>query len=215
MSLNALMRFIKPHEMIFFDLLDAAAENLFQAAELFDRGIRLGDPARWADLRRDMKVFEHRGDEHTHEILEKLSQAFITPIEKEDIQDLAHALDDAMDCVDAVAERLVIYRIGEVRTPFLEMSSLVVEASRELMVLVRSLRRMSDPKDARDRIRYVRELENRSDAIYHTGLGEIFQDGLTAVELVKWKELLDTMEEAVDAIDRAAQVVGATLMKNA
>ena len=214
MSLNSLMRWIKPHEQLFFDLLEASAANVLEAARHFDREIRTEDPTHWADLRRQMNVYEHTGDEHTSQILKKMDTTFVTPIEREDLFALAHALDDVVDHLDVVAERLVLYRIEQIRPSLLEISSEVVEGCSLLSQLVIRLRKMPNPLEIRPMIRDIHDLENRVDAIYHTALAEIFHDGLDPVEIMKWKELLDILETAMDRIEHAARLVGSTAMKN-
>ena len=214
MSLNSLMRWLKPQEPVFFDLLEASAANVLEAARLFDRELRTEDPRRWAELRRQMKVLEHKGDEFTHEILQKMDATFVTPIEREDMLALTHALDDVLDHLDVIAERLVLYRIQTPRTSFMEISSEVVEACTLLSELVKRLRDMPSPREIRPKIREIHDLENSADAVYNAAPAEIFQDGLSAVELMKWKELLDILEAAMNRIKRAARVVGSTAMKN-
>ena len=124
MSLNAILRWLKPHEMVFFDLLEGSAENIYQATLHFDREIRTGDNSRWPELRRQMKEYEHTGDEFTHQIIDRLDKTFVTPIEREDILALAHALDDVVDLLDAICERIVLYRIGDIDPAVMEISSL-------------------------------------------------------------------------------------------
>ena len=215
MSLNALMRWLKPREMVFFDLLESAASNVYQASQLFDREIRTGDPVRFAELRRQMKDYEHAGDDFTREIMDRLNQTFVTPIEREDIMQLAHALDDVVDSIHAVCERLILYRITNVMPAVTEISSIIVEGCGELLHLIRSLRNMSNQKEIRDRIRRVHTLENKADSIYHAALAQIYENPTDAIELIKWKELLNRIEEATDNIELVAKVVGSTVMKNA
>lgn len=215
MSMNALMRWLKPREMVFFDLLESATGNAYQAAQLFDREVRTGDPIRFAELRRQMKDHEHAGDDLTHEIVDRLNQTFVTPIEREDILHLAHAIDDVVDCLHAVCERLILYRISAVKPAITEMSSLLVEGAGELLHLVRSLRSMSNRKEIRDRIRRVHALENKADSIYHAALAELFEDPKDPIQLIKWKEILEQVEAATDKIELVAKVVGSTVMKNA
>jgi len=215
MSLNAIMKWIKPREVVFYDLLEQSAGNVLATAKAFDKGIRNTPPEEWPAFRRSVKELEHRGDETTHEILDRLDKAFVTPLEKEDIRSLAHVLDDIVDCIDSIAERLVIYRITKVPVAFQDMSALAVEASQELVKLVQGLRKLSDTSEARSRIRLIKELENHADTVYHQALGDMFERNLEVIELIKWKELFDTMERTVDAIDLASQVVGSTIMKNA
>jgi len=215
MSLNALMRWLKPKEMVFFDLLESAAANNYQAAQLFDREIRSGDPARFAELRRQMKDLEHHGDDLTHEIIDRLNQTFVTPIEREDILHLAHAIDDVIDRIHSVCERLILYRISHVLPAITEISSIIVEGSGEILHLMKSLRTMSNTKEMGDRIRRVHALENKADSIYHAGLAQIFEDPKDPIELVKWKEMLEKIEDATDRIELVAKVIGSTIMKNA
>ncbi len=215
MSLNALMRWLKPREMIFFDLLESAAANIYQASQLFDLEIRSGDPVRFAELRRQMKDLEHIGDDLTREIMDRLNHTFVTPIDREDIMQLAHAIDDVVDKIHAICERLILYRIGHVMPAVTEMSSLIVEGSGEIVHLIRSLRNMSNQKEIRDRIRRVHTLENKADSIYHAALAQIFEDPKDAIELIKWKELLEQIEDASDKIELVAKVIGSTVMKNA
>jgi len=215
MSLNALMRWLKPREMVFFDLLESAAGNAYQASQLFDREIRTGDPARFAELRRQMKDLEHSGDDLTREIMDRLNHTFVTPIEREDIMALAHALDDVVDKIHAVCERLILYRISHVLPAVTEISSIVVEGSGEIVHLIRSLRNMSNQKEIRDRIQRVHTLENKADSIYHAGLAQIFENPNDPIELIKWKEILEQIEDATDKIELVAKVVGSTVMRNA
>ncbi len=215
MSLNALMRWLKPREMVFFELLEGAAANILEAAQLFDRELRSGDPARFAELRRQMKDLEHKGDDLTHQIVDRLNQTFVTPIEREDILDLAHCMDDVADCMDAVCERLVLYRIDRIMPAAMQLSSVIVEGAQEMTKLIGSLRRMDNVPDIRARIRHVHALENKADSLYHGALAQIFEAPKDPIELMKWKEILETIEEATDRIELVAQTVGSTVMRNA
>ena len=215
MSLNALMRWLKPREMVFFDLLESAASNAYQASQLFDLEIRTGDPVRFAELRRQMKDLEHIGDDLTREIMDRLNHTFVTPLDREDIMQLAHAIDDVVDKIHAICERLILYRIGHVMPAVTEMSSLIVEGSGEILHLIRFLRNMSNQKEIQDRIRRVHTLENKADSIYHAALAQIFEDPKDPIELIKWKELLEQIEDASDKIELVAKVIGSTVMKNA
>lgn len=215
MSLNALIRWLKPREMVFFDLLESSAANVMAAAQLFDQEIRTGDPARWPELRRAMKTLEHTGDELTYQIIEHLNHTFVTPLEREDILELAHSLDDVADVLDGICGRLVLYRMDHMKPAVLELSYLIVAGAGELVHLMSSLRNMSNIKEIRTRIRHVHTLENQGDSIYHTALAELFEDPKDPIELIKWKELLGLLEDATDRIERVAKVVGSTVMRNA
>ena len=128
---------------------------------------------------------------------------------------MAHALDDVLDDLDAIADRLILYSVKKIRPAFKEIASLNVMGCEELLYLVHSLRDMSDSEEIRRHIRAVNDLENRADSVYHSALADLFTEIKDAIEVIKWKELLDTLEAAVDRLDHAAKVVGSTVMKNA
>jgi len=210
-----MLRWLKPRETVFFDLLESAAQNAYEAAILFERELRTDDPDRWAELRRQMKERERRGDEVTHEIVEKLNQFFVTPIDREDILALAHSLDDVVDRLDAVCERLVLYRIGRIMPNMMEIASVTVEGCHEIQFLIRSLRDMNDVQNIRLRVKRVHVLENKGDTLFHTALAEIFRDPQDPILLIKWKEILENAEDATDRIELVAKLVSSTVMKNA
>ena len=216
MSLNSLISWLKPHEMVFFDLLEASADNLVASAKHFEAEFKSRQtPGEWAGMRRKMKDLEHVGDEITHEIVDRLNRTFVTPIEREDILHLAHALDDVVDCLDGVCERLVLYKITTVMPVAVELGRLMVAGAEEVKPLIHHLRNMSNGKDINKRIQYCNELENQADAVYHAGLAEIFENPKDPIELMKWKEILSLLEDATDRIELVSKVVSSTIMRNA
>lgn len=215
MSLNALIRWFKPRETVFFDLLEASSENLVETARVFAEGLRHENLDQFHALRTRVKDLEHKGDEITHELLDQLDQTFVTPLEREDILALAHALDDVVDCMDAVAERLVLYKIQHVLPIANDMADLLVQGSGGLVPMLKGLRTMSNVKDIRKRIQDVTSMENQSDALYHAALAELFDDPKDPIYLMKWKEIFSLLEDAMDRIELVAKVVGSTVMRNA
>lgn len=215
MSLNSLIRWLKPREMVFFDLLDASTANLLEATKLLEDEFTRNDSGRWNDLRRQMKELEHTGDRITHDIIDRLDHYFVTPIEREDILALAHALDDVVDCLYGVTERLVLYRIPAVVPAARELSTNLVTGASELVPLVKSLRDMKDIKGIRERIQRVHALENQADSIYHGALAELYENPQDPYYLMKWREILALTEDATDGVELVAKVIGSTVMRNA
>ena len=215
MSLNAIIRWFKPREMVFFDLLERSAENLCEATTLFQRELAANDPSRWKGLRRQMKDFEHIGDALNREVVDRLDQTFVAPIDREDILQLSNAVDDVIDDIDDASERLVLYRIGHIKPPVLEMAGLLVEGANDLVFLMKSLRKMSSVKDIRARIRSVQVMEDKADTVYSSFLGHLFDTSEDAIELVKWKWIIENLEDASDSITHVAKMVGSTVTKNA
>ena len=216
MSLNSIISWLKPREMVFFDLLEASVGNLVQAAELFEREfVSRQEPSQWLGMRTQMKALEHKGDELTHNIVDRLNKTFVTPIEREDILALAHALDDVVDCLDGVSERLVLYKVTQVMPLAAELARLVVLGSHELVPLIAFLRNISNTSAVQHQIEACMELENQADAVFHKALAEIFQNPQDPYELIKWKEILALLEDATDRIELVSKVVSSTIMRNA
>jgi len=216
MSLNSLIAWLKPREMVFFDLLESSVGTLLKASKLFEQEFvsreRVGQ---WGDMRRRMKDLEHAGDEITHSIVDRLNRTFVTPLEREDILALAHALDDVVDCLDGVSERLVLYKVTKVMPLAVQLAHLVVLGSEELVPLIAALRNMSNTRAINSQIHACMELENQADAVFHQALAEIFDDPKDPIELIKWKEILALLEDATDRIELVSKVVSSTVMRNA
>lgn len=215
MSLNALVRWLKPREMVFFELLEGSAANLVDMTRRFAEGLQTGDTVAIQAMRKDLKAFEHKGDEFTHDTVDHLDRTFVTPLEREDILALAHALDDVADCIDAAAERLVLYKPPTITPIARDMARLLVEGAERLQPLVGSLRSMNDVPAIRKGIQEVNSLENQSDALFHAALAELFEAPTDPIFLMKWKEIYSQLEDAMDHVDRVAKVVGSTVMRNA
>jgi len=216
MSLNSLIAWLKPREMVFFDLLEESVDNLLNTAKLFEKEFySRGHAGEWADMRIKMKDLEHTGDRITHNIVDRLNRTFVTPLEREDILALAHALDDVVDCLDGVAERLTLYKVTTVMPLAAKLAHLVVLGSEQLVPLIASLRNMSNTKAINSEIQECIALENQADAVFHQALAEIFEDPKDPIELIKWKEILALLEDATDRIELVSKVVSSTVMRNA
>jgi len=216
MSLNSLINWLKPREMIFFDMLESSVENLLEASKLFEREfVSKSHSSQWGDLRRNMKDLEHVGDEITHNIVDRLNRTFVTPIDRDDLLSLAHALDDVVDCLDGVCERLVLYKVTKVMPLAIQLAHMAVLGSEQLMLLIHSLRNMSNTKTINKQIQACMELENQADAVFTQALAEIFEDPKDPIDLIKWKEILTLLEDATDRIELVSKVVSSTVMRNA
>lgn len=215
MSINALIRWLKPRETVFFDLLEGSAANLVAITQVFELGLQNHATASFPATRKEIKALEHKGDEFTHEMVNHLDQTFVTPLEREDILALAHALDDVADCIDAAAERLVLYKPPVITPIAKDMAHLLVQGAEQLQPLVGSLRTMRNVAGIRKAIQEINAMENQADALFHAALAELFENPTDPIFLMKWKEIYGQLEDAMDQIDRVAKVVGSTVMRNA
>jgi predicted phosphate transport protein (TIGR00153 family) len=214
-SISSIIRLLKPREAMFFDLLEKAAANLLEAIKFFRSELETNDPARWSELRHQMKIYEHIGDDINKEVIDHLDQTFVTPIERDDILQLSEAIDNVIDRLDAVSEKFVLYRVGQIRPAALVITNLLIDGASELVFLMKSIKKMSNVKEMRNRIRLIQSMEDQIDAIYNTSLAELFATAANAIELIKWKEIIWDLEDAADSIALVAKVVGSTITKNA
>ena len=215
MSISSIIRLLKPREAMFFDLLEKAADNLLEAIKFFRSELETNDPSRWSELRHQMKIYEHIGDDINKEVIDHLDQTFVTPIERDDILQLSEAIDNVIDRLDAVSEKFVLYRVGQIRPAALVITNLLIDGASELVFLMKSIKKMSNVKEMRNRIRLIQSMEDQIDAIYNTSLAELFTTAANAIELIKWKEIIWDLEDAADSIALVAKVVGSTITKNA
>ncbi|MGE5458993.1 MAG: DUF47 domain-containing protein [Solirubrobacterales bacterium] len=199
-----------PRELAFFDLLDQAAEGTARAAivlrELVDE---LGSPTERTGVIRDL---EHAGDDLTHRIAALLNITFVTPVDRQDIHELASHLDDVLDAVDEVAEMLVLYRIEEPLPQFRLQVDVLVGATNAVARAVAGLRSMTPtPRIMTEIVR----LERDGDHVYRNAVAALFAGDFKAMEVLKWKDILDEMEEAIDRCEDVANAVESISLKYA
>jgi len=199
-----------PREEKFFDLFEQQAANIMAAAGVLEELV-LDYPNAQAKVQR-IRDLEHQGDTLTHEVVKKLNTTFITPIDREDIYALASRLDDVLDLIDAVAERLLLYRISQPTPGSMDMAKIIVKTAEETDRAVHCLRTLS-PFYHKHCIE-VNRLENEADRLLRDLLAALF-DGTDAIEIVKWKELYETMESVTDRCEDVVNVIEGITLKNA
>jgi len=195
----------------FFDLFSESAENLRMAAELLQDLI--GD-YRDVELKAQrIADREHEGDEVTHAIIRLLNTTFVTPMDREDIYQLATALDDVMDAIEAVSDLFVLHRI---ETPLPEMRAqidVLVLAALQTEQALASL-----PKMRRERLEpywiEINRLENEGDQLYRRAIADLFSGEHRAMDVLKWKEVIENLEEALDGLENVANIIESTVLKH-
>ena len=202
------MRII-PRDEQFFPMFGALAQKLSQVADLLAQ--LFADPGRLQELVQKIKDVEHEADVLTHDIIVRIDKSFVTPIDREDIHLLASRLDDVIDVVDGVARRAQMFRLREFRPQAAELAEVLCRAAR---VLADSVQNLKKPKLILQQAGQLKKLEEEGDAIYHSAIGALFDDGAEALEVIKWKELFDKLEDAVDLCDDVWNVVESIALKN-
>jgi uncharacterized protein len=208
-----------PKNYEFYDCFDRAVDNAVRSAELLLESAKATNGRRH-ELVSEIMDAEHAGDRVTHETLDRLEQTYITPIDREDIHSLITRIDDVVDMIDAVAQRMMFYKVDSVRQEFINQCAVLVKASRLMADAVHAVRHMKDRKRRKpgqsldDLMIAVHEAEEEGDTIHHQMLAELFECGLDAFQVIKWKELHQLVEEAIDYCDDVAVVVHRIVLKN-
>ena len=205
-----LSQLFAPKEREFFDLFEEAGANIVRAAELLERMLK-----QWPDhgeLGRDIVVCEQEGDRITHDIIQRLNVTFVTPIDREDIYALASALDDIVDFVEEVADFLPLYRIEAPNARAQEMARILHQATRAIAGAIPRLRSF---KDIHHYTVEVNRLENDGDRVLREALASLFEQGIDPMLVIRWKDIFERLEDAIDATERAANILEGIVIKNA
>ena len=200
-----------PREVRFFDYFDEQAQHIIKAAQLLYELVHDFHDAR--AKAHAIKEVEHQGDLVTHEIVKRLNTTFITPIDREDIHDLATRLDDVLDYIEAAAERLVVYRIKEPTSGCRAMAKVIVDTVAATDRTIRCLRSM-DPAFHEHTVE-VNRLENLADNLLRDSLAALFEEGGDPIEVIKWKEIYETMEIVTDRCEDVDNVIEGIILKMA
>ena len=200
-----------PRDQEFFALFNELAAHLGTAArllsELFD------NPGQLQDRVRAIKEVEHKADQLTVDINARIDRSFVTPIDREDIHELATRLDDVIDLLDGTARRAEMLRIGtQVRPPARKLASLLVEATEHIRRGVNGIKR---PKDVNASAIEVKRIEEEGDAIYHQAVGELFDGSPNPLDVIRWKEIYDHLENSLDSCMGIVHSLQSISFKNA
>ena len=202
-------RVLRGGQNIFFDLLEQAADNVLEATELLhELLLRFPDGHEQAAA---ITQCEDRGDAVVHELMERLNRELATPIDHEDLISLISALDDIVDLVEEVSEFLSLY---SVEAPMLQAEALahvLRDAARELCKAVHKAVRF---ENISDHVVEVHRLENEGDQIVRGAIASLFEDGIDPMVVIRWKDIFERIEDAIDSTERAAYVLEGVVIKN-
>jgi hypothetical protein len=205
-----LTRVFAPQGREFFDLFEEAAANAVRAADFLDQ--MLAHYPDRADLARDIVVCEQTGDRITHDIVQRLNSTFVTPIDREDILALASALDDIVDLIDEVSDYLGLYRIEAPMEQAQRLAHILVQATRQIAEAMPRLRTFSD---LRHYTVEINRLENDGDRVVRDAVASLFYGGIDPMVVIRWKDIFERLEEAIDACEHVANALEAIVIKNA
>jgi uncharacterized protein len=201
---------LTPQKREFFDLYNRAAANV---VAISDRLVTLLDrfPDGAEELGREVKELEHEGDRLTHELVDQLNRTFVTPFDRDDMYRLAGALDDICDHVDEASGRIVSYGVGQIRLQAKEQAQTIRRSAGKLADAVALLEGF---QDSRSHLEELRGLEDVADQILHDSVSSLFMARADPLEVIRWKDIHESLEEAMDACESAADVLEAIVVKN-
>lgn len=205
---------ITPKNAAFFDMFEKAAGVIVRAAEAYEQ-LAKDYPRRIEHVAR-IRQLEHDGDEIAHRTFDHLDQSFITPFDREDIETLMVRMDDVVDEIDAAAKRLTLYKIPEPTPSFIKQAEVLVKATRLTAEAVAALRNLKKPNGLQNKLVEIHFLENVGDENNHAALAELFEHhGQDPMFVMKWKEIYELTERAIDRCEDIANVIRGIVLKNA
>jgi len=201
---------LTPQKREFFDLYASASANAVEIARLLSELLDTF-PQDGTELIRKIKDREHEGDRLTHEVVDLLNRTFVTPFDRDDMYRLAGALDDICDHVDEAADNLGVYGVERVPERARSQAEVILRAATKLD---EAIRRLEGFRDSSEQLSVLRELEDEGDALVRDAIAELFRSTDDAKMIIRWKDIHERLEEAVDALEHAADVLEAILVKN-
>jgi predicted phosphate transport protein (TIGR00153 family) len=205
-----LSQVLAPRGREFFDLFEEAAGNIVRATELLDQ--MLHEYPERKDLAREILIAEQEGDRITHDVIHALNNTFVTPIDREDILELASALDDIVDFTEEVADYLGLYKI---EAPMEQAQRLARVLSQSARQISEAMPRMRNFDDMSHYTVEVNRLENEGDRIAREAIASLFAEGVDPLVVIRWKDIYERLESAIDATEKVAYILEGVSTKNA
>ncbi len=213
--MNSILQYFVPKDRVFFPLFEQASANLIQLGEKLKEAVNTADETKRSELYKDIENLEHKGDEITHQIYLELGKNFITPFDREDIHQLASAIDDVADYIHGSATRMNLYKINNITQPIKDLADLTSQACYDVDKAVRELRNLKNIRNIADSCVRINSLENQADKVFDKAVADLFEYEKDAVTLIKYKEVLSALETATDKCEDAANVMESILVKHA
>ncbi len=204
------LSWLVPHEYKYYDMLTNQAEITLRGAKELKNLI--SDYDHINGKRKMIKEIEREGDANARAIFTSLDKSFITPIDREDIASLVVALDEILDYVEGVSDRLVLYKVERPTEPIKQMVSAILSTSEEVLAIISNLKNKDLVEDTKERCIKIERQEHEMDNLFRSAIGELFESD-NPIELIKLKDMYDRLEDAMDKCADVADIVQAVLLK--
>jgi predicted phosphate transport protein (TIGR00153 family) len=213
MSFNTFFQKLVPKDKKFFPMFESQADLIVQAAGKLNEIFLTEDHEKHAVLFKIIKDLENQGDELAHQIFDELDKTFITPFDREDIHQLTSKLDDVLDFINGTSQRIRLYKLRDFPAEFVKFSEVLQQGGMEIRNAVGELYNLKRPEMIRQACIRINEVENQADDLYHHVISDLFENEKDAIELIKKKEVLQTMERASDRMEDVADVLKTIIIK--
>ncbi|HKG70645.1 MAG TPA: DUF47 family protein [Nitrososphaeraceae archaeon] len=198
------LSWVRANDKTITNMLESQGANLVKAtSSLFEL---VTDFKMVAERNSKIKDLEHEGDQIAHKLFTILAQTFVTPLDREDISRLASAIDEVLNYTDGTADRFVLFKIREPTPYMLELSKILLSASQEIYLLMTQIRKLKNANELVERCRNIKRYEHEGDKIYRTAIAELFETD-NAIEIIKLKEIYETLEGSLDRCQEVADIV--------
>jgi predicted phosphate transport protein (TIGR00153 family) len=200
-----------PKEEQYFGFFSQMTSYIYDASRALVEMLN-APSSQFGEHSRRIKAIEHECDELTHSVAKKLNKSFITPFDREDIYMLSGALDDIVDLIDDAARAMVMYDIRESSPHARRFADVLQRMAVQLHEVVSML---SKPNGISPRLVEIHRLENEGDDIYNAAIAELFKTGADALNVIKWKDIYEKLEAAIDRCENVANIIESVIIKNA
>jgi hypothetical protein len=215
MGVNTFFQKLVPKDKKFYPMFESQAELIVQATELLNDIYITRNQEKAAMIHKNIKELENKGDDVAHQIFDMLDKTFITPFDREDIHQLTSTLDDVLDFINGTSQRIRLYKLREFPAEFVQFSGILMKGGGEIRLAVGELHNLKRPDKISQACIRINEMENQADDLYHQVISDLFEHEKDAIELIKKKEVLQTMERASDRMEDVADVLKTIMIKMA
>jgi uncharacterized protein len=215
MALNNIMKIFMPKDKIFYSLFEDIADGVTNMGHLLKIMVSESDVDKRATIVKQIEDQEHVNDDLTHKVFTELGRNFITPFDREDIHYLASSLDDICDYIYATAKKINFYKINPNDNGIQKLADLIVDSADQVGTAIRELRNMRETRKITDALVKINSIENQADDVYDLSIDRLFENEPDAKEVIKKREIYQSMETVTDKCEDAADVIETIIIKYA
>ena len=202
-----------PKQENFFDYFEELADKIEEGGHLF---LAMTETHDYSDAKvAKLKEIEHEADIITHRTYEKMHTTFLTPIDREDIYALVNKMDSIMDVIEATAVRIHLYKVKKIDDQIIKQAEILNEAITKVKYIIHAMRNMKNSKMILDGCVELNTLENAGDVVLRTIMANLFENEKDAIELIKWKDIFQLLEEGIDVCEDVSNIVEGIVLKHA